>query len=135
MQQLNLQKTLSSYGLTESAAAETLAGFDQHFAQIRLGFQAVFPQIQIKLYARGQARLELERAMEAASQWVTAKMGRYLISDRGESMQACVGRLLNRLKATLAVAESCTGGLIAHRLTDVPGSSVLFSAFRGYLRQ
>ncbi len=68
--------------------------------------------------------------METGVEWVHRKLGRHVFSDTGQSMQQVVGALLSEKNATLAVAESCTGGLIANLLTDVPGSSgyFLFSA-------
>jgi nicotinamide-nucleotide amidase len=53
-------------------------------------------------------------------------MGENVFSVDGRSMEAVVGSLLTEKKATLAVAESCTGGLISHLLTNIPGSSEYF---------
>ena len=64
--------------------------------------------------------------MERASEWVLKKLGENAFSVDGSSMEAVVGALLSGKKATLAVAESCTGGLISHWLTNVPGSSNYF---------
>jgi nicotinamide-nucleotide amidase len=64
--------------------------------------------------------------METAIEWVYRKLGNKIISDTGESIEKVVGDLLGRKQAHLAVAESCTGGLIADLLTNVPGSSDYF---------
>ena len=123
---LRLSKTLSTFGLTESATGDHLNGFDQLFPRIKLGFRAIFPEIQVKLYAHGADEGKVRAQMEEATQWVHRKLGDKVISDTGESMEKVVGNLLGQKNATLALAESCTGGLIADLLTNVPGSSAYF---------
>ncbi len=119
-------KTLSTFGLTESATGEHLAGFDQRFPQIKLGFRAKFPEIQVKFYAHGIDEEGLRAELEEAARWVHRKLGDKVISDTGESMEKVVGNLLRQKNALVAIAESCTGGLIADLLTNVPGSSDYF---------
>jgi nicotinamide-nucleotide amidase len=51
----------------------------------------------------------------------------FLVSDDGSSLEAVVVRLLTEKRLTIATAESCTGGLIANRITDVPGASAVFT--------
>ena len=123
---VRLVKTLTTFGLTESATGDHLDGFDQRFPQIKLGFRAEFPEIQVKFYAHGVDEAGLRAKLETATQWVYRKLGDRVISDCGESMEKVVGTLLRQKKALLAVAESCTGGLIADLLTNVPGSSDYF---------
>ena len=122
----NLTQTISTFGLTESAAAEKVAGIAEMFPEITLGFRAKFPEIQIKLYGRGKNKETLRQYAAAAAEAVLDKIGDYVFSMDGSPMEAVVGRLLFQKKATLAVAESCTGGLISHMLTNVPGSSNYF---------
>mgnify|MGYP000887007815 CR=1 FL=1 len=127
---IHLTRTLSVFGLTESATEERLAGLDRAFPGIRPGLRAFFPEIQVKLYGDGTDRAALEGEMAAASAWAAERLGDRVFSMAEESMAAVAGRLLRERGATLALAESCTGGLIASRMTDVPGSSdyFLFSA-------
>ncbi len=123
---VRLGKTLTTFGLTESATGDHLNGFDQLFPRIKLGFRVKFPEIQVKLYAHGSDEGGVRAQMEAATRWVHRKLGDKVISDAGESMEKVVGNLLGQKKATLALAESCTGGLIADLLTNVAGSSDYF---------
>ncbi|OQX60801.1 MAG: damage-inducible protein CinA, partial [Desulfococcus sp. 4484_241] len=58
--------------------------------------------------------------------WIVARIGDCAFSDNGASLPEVVGRLLLSQKETIAVAESCTGGLVAHLLTSIPGSSGYF---------
>ncbi len=123
---VRLVKTLSTFGLGESATAEKLDGFEGRFASIKLGFRAKFPEIHVKLYGHGTDEDQLQSQLEKAGHWVVQRLGNRVFSNTGESLEEAVGNLLRARKATLAVAESCTGGLIADLVTDVPGSSDYF---------
>ena len=68
----------------------------------------------------------MESRLALASQWVLNRLGRHVLSLGGASLPSVVGDLLRERTATLAVAESCTGGRIANWLTDVSGSSDYF---------
>ena len=124
--EFNLTKTISTFGLPESAAAEKVAGVEELFPEVTLGFRAKFPEIQIKLYGRGNRKETVNQCVAAATEAVLDRIGEYVFSTDGNSMEAAVGRLLFEKRATVAVAESCTGGLISHMLTNVPGSSNYF---------
>jgi len=119
-------RTLSTFGLTESQTSERLAGLKSAFPQISLGLQVQFPAIQVKLYASGTKDQQLNEALAAAARWVTEKMGNKVFSQNGDTIEEAVGHLLRQKQATLALAESCTGGLIADMLTRVSGSSDYF---------
>jgi nicotinamide-nucleotide amidase len=119
-------KTLSCFGLTESLTGERLAGLGGEFPGVQLGLRARFPEIQVKLYASGPEEEQVAAALDKAAAWARERLGDIVFSASGEPMEAVVGRHLRERNATLAVAESCTGGLIAHRLTEVAGSSDYF---------
>lgn len=80
-------------------------------------------QIELHLTATASNRESGEQALELAAQEVGAALGLDLFSTRGQDLQEVVGELLRSRGLRIAVAESCTGGLVASRLTDVPGSS------------
>lgn len=123
-------RTITTFGLPESLAGEKVAGVEDAFPGLILGLRANFPQIQIKLYGRSADAAQLERSLDAAVRWAAERLGPAVISVHGHPMEAVVGRRLVDKGATLALAESCTGGLIANWLTNVAGSSdyFLFSA-------
>jgi nicotinamide-nucleotide amidase len=122
----SLVKTISTFGLTEASVNERLAGLTEKFSGIKLGLRARFPIIYVKLYVRGKDKERADILLEKASEFVLNKIGGFAFSADGESMETVVGSLLRREKATIAVAESCTGGLISNLLTNVPGSSDYF---------
>jgi len=122
----SMVKTISLFGLSESAVNERLVGLSDRFSQIKLGLRARFPEIYVKLYARGENESELDKRIDEALAWTLERVGEWTFSVDGSSMEAEVGRLLCRKKAAIAVAESCTGGLISNWFTNVPGSSEYF---------
>ncbi len=113
---------LTVFGLGESKTGALLEGFDPIFSGIRLGFRAQFPTIEVKLVQAGACLADLARAKE----WVMERLGNKVVSTKGRSLAAEVGHLMVERGQTLAVAESCTGGLIASWITDVAGSSDFF---------
>jgi nicotinamide-nucleotide amidase len=84
---------------------------------------AVLGQIELHLTADATTRAVADRALDAAVQELQAAFGPAMYSTDGRTLEAVVGDLLRARQMTIAVAESCTGGLLASRLTDVPGSS------------
>ena len=119
-------RTLSSFGLTESQTYERLTALEKTFPQVSLGLQVKFPAILVKLYANGDNEQQIKDDLAAAVRWVNGKMGNNVFSQQGDAMEKTVGHLLRKKRATLALAESCTGGLIANMLTNVSGSSDYF---------
>ena len=121
-----LVKTISTFGLTESATGEKIEETNDMFPEIRVGLRAKFPEIQVKLYGRGRHEETLRQNMAVIEKYVREKLGRKIFSLDGEPMEAVVGHLLRQKGAGLSLAESCTGGLIANRLTEISGSSDYF---------
>jgi len=119
-------KTISTFGLGESALEEKLEGFLDHFPNIDLGFRASFPEVQVKLYQKNRSQEALIKKQKEAVSWIRERLGEKILSLDGDSLATTVGELLINKKVTLAVAESCTGGLIANLLTNNAGSSEYF---------
>ncbi len=119
-------KTLATFGLYESYLSERLEGFSDRFPEISLGFRSKFPEIQIKLYARERDGYDREEDLLEAIGYLRTRLGQVIFSENGWSMQEVVGDLLRQNQASLSMAESCTGGLMAHWMTNVAGSSDYF---------
>ena len=98
-------------------------GIDDALAEIpdlEFGYCAHIGEVDLRLIGPTAA---LEKGREIA----LGHFGGFLISDDGSSLEATVVRLLTEKHMTLATAESCTGGLISNRITDVPGASAVFT--------
>jgi nicotinamide-nucleotide amidase len=117
---------VSTFGLPESVVGEKVVGIHEQFPDIKLGLRAKFPEIQVKLYMNSVDESQGRQTLAAAVEWVTAQLGRHVFSIKGRSMAEEVGELLRQQKANLALAESCTGGMLADWMTHSPGSSESF---------
>jgi len=84
---------------------------------------AMLGQIELHLTAAAASQPEADAALDAAIEQLQEALGASIYSTDGRPLEAVVGGLLKDRGMTIAVAESCTGGLLASRLTDVPGSS------------
>jgi len=83
-------------------------------------------EIQIHLTGRAKSLQEAEALVHEVADPIQAKLGDFIFSTGDQGLEQVVGECLLRKEETLAVAESCTGGLIAERITRVPGSSRYF---------
>ena len=121
-------RTLTTYGLGESALEEKLgaAGFGTDFPEIRLGYRAAFPEVQVKLYLPASAPGVLDDLENRALRRLQEILGHKLVSAQGLNLARTVAAALTQKQQTLAVAESCSGGLLADQLTNIPGSSAYF---------
>ena len=121
-----LLRTISTFGLPESLVGEKVAEVTERFPEITLGLRAKFPEIQVKLYLRTLDESAGEKILTAADEWITGVLGHHVFSHSGRPMAEEIGRLLLDCNATLALAESCTGGLMANWITNAAGSSGYF---------
>jgi nicotinamide-nucleotide amidase len=87
---------------------------------------AAMGQIELHLTADAPNREAADDALDAAVMELCGVLGQSVYSTDGRPLEAIVGDMLRDGQLTIAVAESCTGGLLASRLTDVPGSSAYF---------
>ncbi|HEY4118424.1 MAG TPA: competence/damage-inducible protein A [Byssovorax sp.] len=123
-------RVLRCFGLTESALDRKLGDFGARFPHVKLGFRAHFPEIQIKLTGQGDGAEAVAAALDEAAAEVRARVGDRVFSE-GAPMEQVVGEAMRRVEATVTTAESCTGGLVAELITNVPGASAYFK--RGYV--
>ncbi|MCD6584932.1 MAG: CinA family nicotinamide mononucleotide deamidase-related protein [Desulfobacteraceae bacterium] len=123
---ISLRKELSVFGLPEALVDEKLTGFESLFPNVKLGMLARFPVITVKMTGTGKDRVRLADEIEKAVNWSAEKLGDKVFSKDGRSMEGEIAFILYKNKATVGVAESCTGGLISHLLTNVAGSSDYF---------
>jgi len=117
-------RIFQTFGISESALDEAVAGLIRP-EEARVGFRASFPQISLKVQVEDVPGTA-ESRLEELSERVRGRIGNFVYAEGDSTMEEVVGRLLIEKNLTLAVSESCTGGLIGHRLTNVPGSSRYF---------
>jgi nicotinamide-nucleotide amidase len=116
-----LSHVFQTFGISESALDELVAGSVSP-AEGRVAFRAAFPQISVRLTVHGNPG-DVRSRLDLLSQRMRERLGAFAYGEGDTSMEAVVGDLLKQRGLSIATAESCTGGLIGHRLTNVPGSS------------
>jgi nicotinamide-nucleotide amidase len=117
-------RTIKSFGLSEAAVDKALADMDFERLGIRIGFYPNFPENHIVLTAIGGQEGEVGARISAAEAGVVSRLKKYVFAYDSDTLEGLVAKMLKEKGWTLAVAESCTGGLVTDRLTDVPGSSI-----------
>jgi nicotinamide-nucleotide amidase len=117
-------RIFQTFGISESGLDEAVAGLIRP-EEARVGFRASFPQISLKVQVEDMPGIA-ESRLDELSERVRGRIGNYIYGEGDRTMEEVVGELLTEKRITLAVSESCTGGLIGHRLTNVPGSSRYF---------
>jgi nicotinamide-nucleotide amidase len=95
-------------------------------AELEIGLYPQLRAVDVRLTARSSNARAADRLLDRFERRLRRSLGDAVYGQDGDSLEEVIGRRLTAAKRTLAVAESCTGGLIADRLTDVPGSSAYF---------
>jgi nicotinamide-nucleotide amidase len=119
------QVRLRTFGLMESEVNDRLAGIEANYG-VLLGYRATLPEIEVKVLAEGTDRDDAERRSRAAADEVRARLGTAVYGEGTTTLPAVLLDFLRERGLTLALAESCTGGLASKLLTDVPGASSVF---------
>jgi competence/damage-inducible protein CinA-like protein len=115
-----------TFGLPEADVDAKLKGLILRGAPVDLGLLASPMGVLVSLTTKSGSRKARTTGdlLQPFVQQVRSRLNDWLFAEGRETMEEVVGRLLTKQGLTVAVAESCTGGLIGHRLTQVPGSSV-----------
>lgn len=115
-------RVFSTVGLSESKLDELLEGAIDD-PDVRVSFRAAFPRLQVRLSVAEDSPEAAETRLARFERVVRDRLGRHIYALGDVGLEDEVGRLLKAAEATVATAESCTGGLIGDRITDVAGSS------------
>ncbi len=120
-------RTLRTTGIGESVVQEKIAPLLEHLAArgLELGYCARTGQVDVRFTAFGN---NAARTVQEAEAIAGAELGSFIYGTDDDEIETVVVRLLTERKQTLALAESCTGGCIAHRITNVPGASAVLLA-------
>lgn len=121
-----IRRVLRVAGMGESAVDERIAPIYTRYTNPQTTILFNQSEIEVQLTACGRTEADAETLLDKVSAELESELGHSIFAFRGEKMEEIVGLRLTVGGYTIAVAESCTGGLIAERLTDVAGSSRYF---------
>jgi nicotinamide-nucleotide amidase len=117
---------LRIFGLRESEIAQRLEDLEQEYPAVQFGYFPHFPENHLSLIVQASTETAAKTVLEQAGQAVRSRLGIHVYGKEDDTLESIVGRLLFEHSYSLALAESCTGGLIAHLITNVSGSSTYF---------
>lgn len=121
------QKIYKLFGITESLVNQKLKNLEGNDPYIRLGYYPVYPEVHVCLTVHGNDEKDIEEQFNRFDIDIVSLLSPYIFGAGEDTMQSVVGALLKKKELKLAIAESCTGGLISHQITRVSGSSDYFS--------
>jgi nicotinamide-nucleotide amidase len=119
-------RVVRTFGLGESTLATEIGDLLERQTNPTLAPLVKRGEVTLRLTARSSDEAEAQQMLDNLEARLRERLGPYIFGIDEQGLEQEVGRLLTEQGRTLAVAESCTGGLIGHRLTDVPGSSNYF---------
>jgi nicotinamide-nucleotide amidase len=119
-------RIIKTSGLAESNLNDRIKDFIISNQRLNVGIYASPEDIRIQLNAMAKTAEETKNILDEATEQLKTLLGDYIFGYGDESLEEVIGNLLRRKKLSLAVAESCTGGMLGETLTTVPGSSDYF---------
>ncbi len=124
-------KTLHTIGISESLLYETVGDVSKitgkhNGAVVKLAFLPSNYETRIRITVEAENVKSATKAISSAEKKLSKNAGKYIYSRDESSIAETLGKILTKKKKTIAVAESCTGGLVASKITDVAGSSDYF---------
>ena len=123
----NVHRTIITFGLAESILADTIASWEEALPPyLHLAYLPSALCIRLRLSAYEIDRQKAEQEIESQIGKLSKVIPHYIIGSEDDSLESVTGTLLKTRGETLATAESCTGGNIAHRFTAMPGASEYF---------
>ena len=120
---LILSRTLKVTGMVESRVHRLIARWMTAQSPVTVGIYAGASEVDIVITAKAPSRARALRLIQPVERSIRWRLRSRLFATDQEELESVVGQLLVRRHATIAIAESCTGGLISHRLTNISGSS------------
>lgn len=128
---VTLTRKVRTSGIGESALAEKITPEIPLPESVKLAYLPHYFGVDLRLMVSANNARLAENLIEQPQGWLKRKLGALVYGENSDTLESVVGALLREQNAKLAVAESCTAGMIAARLVDVPGSSDYFE--RGYV--
>ncbi len=119
-------KTLRTTGLPESTLFERMGDISEVEQFAKVAFLPKAAGVDVRLTATGTDKTACQQNIEKAIRLFEDRVGKYIYAHDDKAIEQIVAQQLLATGKTIAVAESCTGGLLAHKLTNIPGSSGYF---------
>lgn len=122
-------KTLRCFGAEEAKLDHLIQPLLKDrvgLGQAKLAFRVSVPEVLLKVSSWGDDEIKAQKYLNEAVRQLRSVVGEYIYGEDEDSLEKVVLNLLGEKKKKIAVAESCTGGLIAHRITNIPGASKHF---------
>ena len=119
-------RIIKTVGLTEASLWEKFGSVDPLEKLVTVASLPSYLGVKIRLSYCAESSEEVQNRLTEAECMVMASVGKWVYGNDDETLEGKLGELLKEKGRTLAIAESCTGGLIGHRLTQEPGSSDYF---------
>ena len=117
---------LKACGMATEQIKDLLKNLERAYRHYKLNYVTDCEETSIIATVRGDVQSFVDSRLESLESQIRKKLGNHCYGTGTETLEGVVGGLLKERKQTLALAESCTGGLIASKLTNVPGSSNYF---------
>lgn len=121
-------KTVMTFGMAESALSKRISGWEHSLPEgVHLAYLPnTLTGVRLRLSKFGGEQGENEALLEGLFAELKAELGDLVYADSDSNLQTEVGRLLAQNGKTLSIAESCTGGMLSHLITSVPGASAYY---------
>jgi nicotinamide-nucleotide amidase len=119
-------RVLKISGMGESQCDARVAPIYTQYTDVQTTILAGAGEVQLHLLCRAGSLEQAQNRVDELSEKMEEELGDFVFSDNGDSLEQIVGYFLQMRGATLAVAESCTGGMLSERITSVSGSSRYF---------
>ena len=120
-------RTLLTAGIGESLLAERIEAFETALpTHVKLAYLPNYGMVRLRLTAHGNDKKSVDTELDALFTSLQSKVEDVLVVNEDIHLEVLVGRLLRERNQTIATAESCTGGYLAHLITSIPGSSSYF---------
>ena len=121
-------KTIKTAGLAEAHVNEHLKDLLAMGPKTTVGIYAHLGEVSLKITTKARTSRRADEAIKKVEKKILKRLGNFVYGTGSDTLESAVGKILTKRKATLSIAESCTGGLIADRITNVSGSSKYFKA-------
>ena len=120
-------RTILTAGIGESFLADHIKDFEAALpVHIKLAYLPNYGMVRLRLTAAGSGKAIVEEELQDRFDTLKKLVAEWMVADEDIPLEAAIGKLLQGRGRTVATAESCTGGYIAHLLTSIPGSSQYF---------